>query len=668
MVNKDIETFERVVDKSIDSLLNQKNWINYNLSKTETEALKTLEQREDLTIKPADKGGSIVIMSSSDYENRINLLLEKPDHYCKTNKNEWITLQDNIQRLLRYAKEDEIICEEAYAFLMNTNPVIPALYGLPKVHKNIENPPMRPIVSSIGSLTEPLSKYADVFLQPLVVKQKGYIKDTTSMIKKIECLNFNPDTQILVTLDIEALYTNIPQDNTIMMIIDMLSNEGQDLTAHQSFIVDCITMVLKSNIFLFGSDLYRQVKGTSMGATCAPSLACLYVSHFEEKHIFNPDAPFFENISEWSRYIDDIFFIWTGESVMLTEFLEWLNLGDINLKFTSHQNRDQCEFLDIIIKHIDGRLNVELFTKTTDRNTMLHFDSNHPTCQKNNIPFGQFLRLKRNCTTMRDYEKHADVLKKKFLERGYPRRLIRQAYKKAKYFNRETIFEENPTPTPQTQPLIFVTNFSQVSNKIKNIVNRNWHLITNKAQERLPKPMFSFRRNITIRNKLVHTYRENRQQSQPCINNAPLPSGTFPCQGCVNCSNIIKGNPITTKNTKVHIKNFINCRTKNLIYLIQCPCKLCYVGETSREIRVRLNEHRSAIRNKKKGAHLTDHWQLANHTVEDLKWCGLETVTLNSKGGNTNAKRKKREQFFMSRFNSVRCGLNSREDWEQIVH
>ncbi|XP_078523015.1 uncharacterized protein LOC144792032 [Lissotriton helveticus] len=605
-------------------------------------------------------------MDSIDYDNRMFKLLNNRSHYQKSNKEEWNTLKEDIRKMLMLAKDDDILCEQEFSFMLNTDPLIPALYGLPKIHKDTRDPPMRPIVSCIGSLTEPLSKYVEVFLQPLVQKQKAYIKDTTSMIKKIEGLSFNPETQVLVTLDIEALYTNIPQDDTIEIMEHILSGDQQDMTDHQAFILECITVILKNNIFIYKDELFRQIKGTSMGATCAPSLACLYVSKFEDKHIYNITAPFYENISEWGRYIDDIFFIWTGDMETLNDFLTWLNCGDVNLKFTSHVSKNCVEFLDIIIKVTGGYLSVELYTKPTDRNSMLHFNSNHPASQKNNIPFGQFLRLRRNCTSMPDYDRHATILKEKFIERGYPKRMVRHAYKRAKYFNRETLFQPRDR-TQKNQPIMFVTNFSQVSHQVKNIINRNWHLVADKTATPIPKPMFSFRRNRTIRNSLVHTYRDIPKTVQTTIDGNPLPTGTYPCSGCVNCASIIKGSKITANERSVNIKSFINCRTTNIIYLIQCPCQKSYVGETSREVRLRLNEHRSALRTNKTGAPLTEHWRIAGHTIDDLKWCGLERVIMSKRGGNVNDKRKKREQFFMSTLNSVRSGLNSREDWEKII-
>ncbi len=48
------------------------------------------------------------------------------------------------------------------------------------------------------------------------------------------------------------------------------------------------------------------------------------------------------------------------------------------------------------------------------------------------------------------------------------------------------------------------------------------------------------------------------------------------------------------------IKSFITCKTNNVIYIIRLysPCNTIFVGETSRSLKERITEHRSAINGK----------------------------------------------------------------------
>ncbi|KAJ1202244.1 hypothetical protein NDU88_006044 [Pleurodeles waltl] len=119
-------------------------------------------------------------------------------------------------------------------------------------------------------------------------------------------------------MDIEALYTNIPQQEAWQAVASLF--EKEDMTEHTAFVLQCLDIVLRENFFEFDNQIFQQMKGVSMGAACAPSVANIYVGSFEEKYVYNEIAPFFENIHSWSRFIDDIFFIWTGEEESLLEF------------------------------------------------------------------------------------------------------------------------------------------------------------------------------------------------------------------------------------------------------------------------------------------------------------------------------------------------------------
>lgn len=53
----------------------------HNLSRNETSALEQLSSRQDVFIKPADKGGAIVVMNREDYINEANRQLSNSLFY-----------------------------------------------------------------------------------------------------------------------------------------------------------------------------------------------------------------------------------------------------------------------------------------------------------------------------------------------------------------------------------------------------------------------------------------------------------------------------------------------------------------------------------------------------------------------------------------------------------
>ncbi|XP_073505335.1 uncharacterized protein [Phyllobates terribilis] len=84
-------------------------------------------------------------------------------------------------------------------------------------------------------------------------------------------------------------------------------------------------------------------------------------------------------------------------------------------------------FLDtLVIKDDQGLLKTDIYRKPTDRNTLLHFSSNHPESVKRAIPKSQFQRVKRivTDTTLRD--QRLREMSTKFQERGYPPQLLKQ--------------------------------------------------------------------------------------------------------------------------------------------------------------------------------------------------------------------------------------------------
>ena len=78
----------------------------------------------------------------------------------------------------------EIIDETTKENLQTKNPKIPSLYLVPKIHK--PNNPGRPIVNSIGSVTEKISAFVDKHLRKFTSWIPSYAKDTAHFINIIK--------------------------------------------------------------------------------------------------------------------------------------------------------------------------------------------------------------------------------------------------------------------------------------------------------------------------------------------------------------------------------------------------------------------------------------------------------------------------------------------------
>ena len=129
-----------------------------------------------------------------------------------------------IETFLTHLLTKGAVHEDYYSFLAPpSNCRTPTFCVLPKIHK--EGCPGRPIISGCQSPTVALSQYLDFYLKPIVKETPSYIKDTNHFLQTV----FNLQTEIkpgniLVTMDVKSLYTNIPQDLGMQYCLEAMQN------------------------------------------------------------------------------------------------------------------------------------------------------------------------------------------------------------------------------------------------------------------------------------------------------------------------------------------------------------------------------------------------------------------------------------------------------------
>lgn len=98
-------------------------------------------------------------------------------------------------------------------------------------------------------------------------------------------------------------------------------------------------------------------------------------------------------------------------------------------------------------------------------------------------------------------------------------------------------------------------------------------------------------------------------------------------------------NPSTGE--QITLSNYINCKTKMVVYGLKCSCPKLYIGQTKQELRKRVQKHISTItladRDKRAGKTLTsvaEHFlQVHKGRTSDLTVFGLEKLKANIRGG-----------------------------------
>lgn len=150
--DKHLDMYISAVQKDIISTFEKRLPVRGNLGSDEHEALKSLSEDTGIVIKPADKGGAVVIMNKNDYLKEGQRQLTDETFYRKLAADPTMQFEAEIIDALKSLLRDGNITHAMYKAMLPQNSKPGHFYLLPKIHK--ENNPGRPIMSSSGTATE----------------------------------------------------------------------------------------------------------------------------------------------------------------------------------------------------------------------------------------------------------------------------------------------------------------------------------------------------------------------------------------------------------------------------------------------------------------------------------------------------------------------------------
>ncbi|XP_077516362.1 uncharacterized protein LOC144126209 [Amblyomma americanum] len=265
----------------------------------ERNAIRSLRRNREIVILPADKANATVILNSTDYDKKMMELLKRQEHH----------------KALYY----RILCHNGSA---------PALYGLPKIHK--EGVPMRPRVDFTRSPLCQLSGYLHRVFAPLVGKGPTFIRNSFDFTEKVRDAVVEDD-DIIVSFDVTSLFTSVPVDLAVDVCAAALQNDeklSERTPLEAQDLLRLLKFCLKNTYFVFRGSFYKQVHGTAMGASISVTAANLTMEAIENRALasFHPRP----NVFLW--YIDDCFCIVKKDA--LAAFTRHINSMEKAIQFT----------------------------------------------------------------------------------------------------------------------------------------------------------------------------------------------------------------------------------------------------------------------------------------------------------------------------------------------
>jgi hypothetical protein len=234
-----------------------------------------------------------------------------------------------------------------------------------------------------------------------------------------------PPNALLVTIDVESLYTNINNVEGLGAVAESFRNNPNPERSDEH-ILELLQLCLENNDFEFNDQWFLQISGTAMGKKFAPNYANLFLAKWEQEALEKcPKKP-----SCYFRFLDDIFIIWPHSQEEFTEFFEILNSHHESIKLKASVQNQEIDFLDVTIFkgnrfEKDHNLDTKVYFKPTNSRLLLHKNSYHPRHTFKNIIKSQILRYYRICSGQKDFDQACTGLFQSLRKRGYSGRFLR---------------------------------------------------------------------------------------------------------------------------------------------------------------------------------------------------------------------------------------------------
>ena len=371
------------------------------------------------------------------------------------------------------------------------------------------------------------------FLSDLVkpcLDSKYCPKDSFSFVTELKQENLA--NAHMVSFDVESLFTNIPLNETIELVLDKIFIQQPDINITRKDLKKLFEFATANTHFLFNGTFYDQIDGVAMGSPLAPILANLFMGHNENNwlSLYSGTKPLF-----YRRYVDDIFASFPTKEDS-ENFLIYLNSRHPNIKFTvEHEENGKLPFLDVCVRN-GSELNTSIFHKKTYTGLLTNYFSFTSFSYKLGLIKTLVDRTYKINNTWNAFHTDLEQAKTVLLKNQYPKTLIDKTIK-------NYLDSKYSTKTPE------------------NSDN------TNSKYFKLP---YIGKKSELVKKKLLNLSAKFCKQSEIRVVLTSFKLKQF-----------------------FQLKDMVpkNCKS-NVVYKFVCAnCNVCYIGQTVRHLSQRIDEH-----------------------------------------------------------------------------
>jgi len=438
------------------------------LSKSQYQKIKNFNNNDSIVTRKADKSSVFVILDKSYYVDGIRDCLADQAKFIKIRKDPTEDLKRELNRLISEINSNS----DTIKFQKLQGKYEPGyIYANPKIHKRLVNPPLRPIISQVGTVTYNISKKLNSIVSKYMPRRYT-VKSSYEFISMLK--SNNPGDNILASLDVENLFTNVPVDETIEIIINNVYNHPTltppDISADilRQLLRICTTRTPFRSV---DGDLYVQRDGVSMGSALGPCFADFYMCQLENR-VFD-ECPNLKP-TVYARYVDDCFLLVRDLETVDSIRSKFISMSVLNFTFELEKSR-QLPFLDILVNRSSNSFNTSVYVKSTNLGQCINYKSICPDRYKTGVIKTFLHRAYNVCSNWSNFSSELERIKQILSNNNFPMTVIDNTIKKFL----DNKFKPSENPAQIDHKIVFYyksqmqSNYKLEEKRLQNIFSKN---------------------------------------------------------------------------------------------------------------------------------------------------------------------------------------------------
>ena len=185
------------------------------ITQTLREAAHNLRNNNDIAIRKADKSATYVILNKNEYLSKLNSILADTSKFNRIKRDPTNALKQKANKLIetQNAAKGDLKLSKIVGDYQPGN-----IYGNVKIHKT--DNPLRPIISQIPTPTYNLAKSLNKIISPYIPNE--FMLNSSNDF--VDLLHSSRCSGMVASLDVASLFTNVPIDATIQIILQHTYN------------------------------------------------------------------------------------------------------------------------------------------------------------------------------------------------------------------------------------------------------------------------------------------------------------------------------------------------------------------------------------------------------------------------------------------------------------